>query len=248
MELCITQYARAVFTYSSRRGRTLKEIHFVDIKPETVKKIADGFQSAFHQNTEPSCYLNKFVISKGFSPYESGQNKNKHKKDTSYNKNVGATGGQSKADLSGLPEPVDIPICGVTGKVFQLSFNKQLTVYPGRVQDTKREVDAVIVKVDSNGYITGSDKDLLTDLDSNMHSRSDFYRKKNTYLKKNNWSGDAFVTEGYGCGFRSIIFAVLDAENIKNKDVLNKVFTNIFKQCQINNIKAVSSSLLNTSK
>jgi len=230
MEICISQYAKAVIVHSNRRHRQLKEVHFVDIKEETIKQIEEGFQQLLQQKGEPSCDFSKYV----------GFGSSSCERDMSPKQTMQFGPTQTKSSILALPKPDRKKYKGWYSLEYELAENKKLIVCPEHLIESGGKVDAVVIPIGSNGH----GGDLLKNIEGKINKdyKQIYEDEKKMNLQRQPNIETVFVTGGYGSSFKFIMFAV--TEGCKYPVNFDNVYENIIQECRKRKIKSVATILL----
>ncbi|XP_060560197.1 uncharacterized protein LOC132720172 [Ruditapes philippinarum] len=200
MEICVEQYARATISYCKKavgKPNTLSEIHFIDIKPETVKRIQEAFQAK--QREGASVEITRGADSESFRATS-----------LKTTESFGATSLKTAVSKSSqkLPEPLAYEE-GWKRNAFCFIESEKLNIYC--VQDIfSVKANGIVVSVNEKGKFGAIGQAILNKIPKSYlpSFNGDFERKASKGTK----TGDVIVNGGYSCGYPAVLLVVYPYE------------------------------------
>ncbi|XP_060569866.1 uncharacterized protein LOC132728267 [Ruditapes philippinarum] len=257
MDICVEQYARATLSYckNAAEATALSEIHFIDIKPETVKIIQEAFQAKGTEGTpveitrgadSESFGATSLKTTEGFGATSLKTTEGFGATSLKTTEGFGAT--SLKTTVSKGSQKLPVPLAYEEGwkhNVFCFLESEKLNIF--FLKDIfSVKANGIVVSVNEKGKCGAIGQAILNKIPKSYlpSFNGDFERKASKGTK----TGDVIVNGGYSCGYPAVLLVVYPYEaRRKPQDErqadLEKAYKNVFLAARDKQIHTIVTTL-----
>lgn len=240
MDLCSRMYVLATLEYSKKclsKNSGVSQVHFLDIKPETVKEIQDKFSEALEKGRSVDPDYSRYLPS-GRSGTTS-----------QYRSSPGTTSFYLPKDNLALKDlNLNLPLEKTDDLFYSVKGHRvKIFAQNGNIADTN--TDSVIVVLDGTGQGGRLAKAVQAKMDTYL--LKEYNQELQFKFKSSMRTGKVISTGGCGSHFQQIFHAVLPYNVRNNSDrmnILSNVYCKVFKELRSTQSVSVATALLGISK